>query len=71
MDKTTKKCSSCKEEKDLNQFNKNKRRSDGLNTLCKYCSRKRSRKYYADNREKHIKYVYTKKKERRFKIAGK
>jgi hypothetical protein len=49
-----KKCTICKKEKSLTEFNKNKCRKDGLNNLCKECSRKRSRKYYKDNHEKHI-----------------
>jgi hypothetical protein len=57
-----KKCTICKEEKPINKFNKNKRKKDGLNTLCKDCSRKRSRKYYKENKEYHKKQVTKRKK---------
>ena len=46
-------CSTCKKEKDESEFNKNKARKDGLNTLCRECSNSRSKKYYNDNREHH------------------
>jgi len=47
----------CKATKPTKEFNKNKARGDGLNTLCRKCSNERSRKYYQDNREKHLKVV--------------
>ena len=34
-------------------FNRNKARKDGLNTICKWCSRERSKQYYQENKEKH------------------
>jgi protein-arginine kinase activator protein McsA len=46
-------CTICKKEKELIEFNKNKSRKDGLNTLCKQCSQKRSKKYYKENLEEH------------------
>lgn len=50
-------CTTCHVPKDLSCYNKNATKSDGLQTLCKDCSSARSRKYYADNREKHLKVV--------------
>lgn len=44
-------CSKCKRELPLDQFNK---RGDGKQPWCKRCNRERARKYYADNREKHL-----------------
>ena len=38
-------------------FNKNKSRKDGLNTICRVCSRLRSRQYYKDNTVEHKKAV--------------
>ena len=48
-----KKCTTCKYDKELSEFNKNKSRKDGLNTVCKECSRNRSKQYYAENGEIH------------------
>jgi hypothetical protein len=57
-----KKCYTCQTEKNEADFNQNKSKKDGLNAICKECSRKRSRQYYADNREKHIRVCGVKKK---------
>jgi len=48
-----KKCTTCKVVKSLEHFNKNKSKSDGLNSLCRDCSNARSRQYYRQNPEKH------------------
>lgn len=48
-----KKCCTCHQLKDEVEFNKNRTRRDGLNGICKECSRKRSRKYYQEQGEKH------------------
>lgn len=53
-----KKCYTCQQEKSLAEFNKSKRRKDGLNSICKDCSRTRSRSYYNSNTELHKKNVY-------------
>jgi hypothetical protein len=45
-------CTVCKKDKPLDQFNKNRARKDGLQTLCKDCTRERFKVYYANNREK-------------------
>lgn len=42
-----KKCSKCKEEKDIIEFNKSKNR---LNSWCKKCVRLRSKKHYEENK---------------------
>lgn len=52
-----KNCDTCKKPKDLSEFNKNKDKKDGLNSICKECSRIRSRRYYAENHDKHIKVI--------------
>lgn len=52
-----KRCSICKLDKDESEFNKNKAKKDGLNTLCRECSNKRSKRYYAENQEHHCKVV--------------
>jgi hypothetical protein len=46
-------CGSCKVEKPLKDFNKNKSKKDGLNTMCRECSLINSRRYYAENKEEH------------------
>lgn len=38
---------------DNQEFNKNKNKKDGLNNICKICSRNRSRKYYQLNAIAH------------------
>ena len=57
-----KRCTKCKEEKALEFFNKNKGKKDGLQTMCKDCSRSRSKKYYKDNHAKQIVEVGKRKK---------
>lgn len=61
-----KRCTICKQIKELSEFNKNKCKKDGLNTLCKICSQERSKQYYKENKEYHRKYIY----ERRKKYAA-
>lgn len=39
----TKRCSTCKEEKDTGDFYKNRARPDGLQQECKACTRERSK----------------------------
>ncbi len=57
-----KKCYTCQQEKALDQFNKNKAKSDGLNTICRVCSSARSKRYYEENRAKHLQAVSERKK---------
>lgn len=52
-----KKCTICKEEKDLSEFNKSKRTNDGLNNICRICSNKKSKEYYQENKKHHIKVI--------------
>lgn len=54
-------CSICKQEKSFSEFNQNKRKSDGLQTVCRDCNKKRSRKYYNDNKDHHKTVVYARK----------
>lgn len=56
-----KKCATCKQEKSLEEFNKNKTRKDGYQTLCKECNRERSKKYYIENIDKHKKAISNRK----------
>lgn len=52
-----KKCTKCKADKKLSEFNKNKNRKDGLNNICRICSNNKSKEYYYNNTEKHIENV--------------
>ena len=47
-------CGKCKEDKDLNQFNKNKNKSDGLSRICKDCTKKEHTDWYNKNKQVQI-----------------
>ena len=57
-----KKCTLCKEEKPLTEFNKKHTTKDGLQNICKLCSRERSKRYYRENKEKHLAVIYKNRK---------
>jgi len=42
-------CPRCKEEKSLEQFSKNKLREDGLQRMCKQCSKEAHKKFWVKN----------------------
>lgn len=48
-------CSKCKLDKQLDEFNKNSSKSDGLQTICRVCSNERSAKHYASNKQDYQK----------------
>jgi len=50
-----KKCHCCSNILPTNQFYKNCKRDDGLQTYCKKCSNLRRVKYYKDNKEQEVK----------------
>jgi hypothetical protein len=50
-------CGTCKDVKELGEFNKNKSKKDGYNTICRTCSNARSKKYYDEAGEYHKKQV--------------
>ena len=50
-----KKCSVCKRLKEDGEFNKYKKSSDGLCVYCRECGKEKSKSYYRNNKEKHIK----------------
>ncbi len=60
---TEKKCYTCQNFKTLDSFNKNKARKDGLNSICKECSKSKSREYYSENKENHLKIIRKKTQE--------
>ena len=49
-----KNCGRCGQFKLLNEYNKRARSADGKQSYCRDCNRRRSRKYYAENHERHI-----------------
>jgi hypothetical protein len=51
------KCSQCKELKPSTVFYKNKTRKEGLQTMCRDCSKQNSKKQYSEDRKKRIEYV--------------
>lgn len=44
-------CKKCGENKELNQFVKNRNKSDGLHTVCKSCTKIYKAKYYKENKD--------------------
>ena len=50
----TKICSKCHEEKDIENFSKNKRRKDGIQTFCKPCQNKYGAVYYEKDPKSQI-----------------
>lgn len=64
-------CCTCKCDKPIEDFNRNKVRKDGYNTICRECSNVRSKKYYKENKEKHIKVVGNRNKDIRQAIRKK
>ena len=52
-----KRCGTCNESKPLSEFNRKSSRADGLQEVCRECNRDTSRRYYARNREHHIRVV--------------
>ena len=52
-----KKCTICKEEKELCEFNKRASNKDGIQNICRVCSNEKSRSYYENNTEKHKKVI--------------
>lgn len=60
-----KECTKCKNKKEKKEFNKNKTRRDGLQNICKVCSREKSKSFYKNNIISQRKIIYRQKKERR------
>lgn len=58
-----KKCCTCKAEKPLGAFNKNKAKRDGLGTKCRECANKHSREHYRKDKKAHLARVRKNKQE--------
>jgi hypothetical protein len=52
-----KKCTKCKVKKPLTEFSKNKQQTDGLSCWCRECVSLKGKQWYAQNKEKHLKYA--------------
>ena len=50
-------CNKCKQEKELTEFYKNKKRKDGHSTWCKECDREYNQMYYKQNKDKRTQQV--------------
>ena len=48
-----KRCSTCKETKELTEFPKDKRSSSGVKSECKYCHKERNKRLYHANKERY------------------
>jgi protein-arginine kinase activator protein McsA len=46
-------CGTCSTDKATTEFNKNKSKKDGLSSICRECSKARSKRYYTENLEHH------------------
>lgn len=57
-DTPLKHCYRCGGDKPLDQFHKERRRKDGLQTMCVDCARKRNREYYGAARQRIIQAKY-------------
>lgn len=55
-------CTICNLNKDISEFNKNERRKDNLQNICRLCSNLRSKYYYKNNKGKHKEIVAKRKK---------
>jgi hypothetical protein len=52
-----KQCTLCKGLFPLTSFNRKSRAPDGLQNVCRECNRANARRYFAENREKHIRVI--------------
>ena len=57
----TKRCSACQQSKATVEFNIRRASADGLQNICKGCNREKARRYYAENREAHIRVIMARK----------
>lgn len=59
----TKICGTCKQEKTVSEFNKNRAKRDGLQSSCKSCKKGHQASWYQNNSERHIENVAKRKEE--------
>lgn len=54
LDNSSKPCSVCREVKQVEEYSKNKRKTDGLQSSCKKCSAEGSARWYKANRQTRV-----------------
>ena len=52
-----KRCVTCRRVLPYTDFNRKRSSADGLQNVCRECNRMRARRYYQENREKHIRVI--------------
>lgn len=52
-----KRCVTCHRTLVLDEFNRKRSAVDGLQNVCRECNRARARRYYRENREKHLRII--------------
>lgn len=52
-----KRCVTCGETHPLSEFNRKRSAADGLQNVCRACNRAGARRYYRENREKHLRVI--------------
>jgi hypothetical protein len=63
----TKRCCRCKQELPVTEFHKDRTKKDGLNGMCKECTKRQNKKYYEERKEE-VKFYY---RERRKQLKRK
>jgi hypothetical protein len=64
-----KECDTCHFSKNESEYNKNRTKKDGLNSICRECSKIRSKKYYQENKKNHIQAVISNTKKYRKQLT--
>jgi hypothetical protein len=52
-----KRCVTCRRELDPDDFNRKRASPDGRQNVCRDCNRERARRYYAENRDRHLRVI--------------
>jgi hypothetical protein len=52
-----KRCVTCGLTLEVSNFNRKRSATDGLQNICRDCNRARARRYYRENREKHLRII--------------
>lgn len=60
-----KKCSLCQVRKEHSCFNKKRNSKDGLQNVCRSCNKQKAKRYYKENRKKHLATIYNRKLKRK------
>lgn len=58
-----KQCTFCNSKKSLDLFNKNKKRKDGLQNICRDCSKKYAKSHYEANKDQEKNRIYSRRQE--------